>query len=67
MKNQRAAWGVLAAIGFIGVLPLAREFGPRPKARVQASRIADVNRVSSFSMVLASTKTPPGSQQSPNR
>ena len=59
MKNKRAAWGILAAIGFIGVLLLAREFSPRPKARVHASRIGNVNRVSSVSMAITNTNTPP--------
>jgi hypothetical protein len=59
MRNQRAAWGILSAIGFIGVFVLAREPGPRPKAKAQASGIATVNRVSSVSLVITSTNTLP--------
>jgi len=63
MRNKRTVWGVLAVIGIIVVVFLAREFGPRPKARVQAGRIANVNRVSSVSMVITNTNTPPSSNR----
>ena len=58
MTHKQVFCGLLAVVGIVVVLLLAPASGPRPKARVQVSRIANVNRVSSVSMVMTNTNAP---------
>jgi hypothetical protein len=63
MTHKQLFWGLLAVVGIIVVLLLTPAVTPRPKARAQAGRIANVNRVHSVSMVITNTNMPANPDQ----
>ncbi|MCX6922661.1 MAG: hypothetical protein NT154_05515 [Verrucomicrobia bacterium] len=67
MKNRRAIWGICAVIGVITICLMAPPFAPRHKAKPQGIRIANVNRVSSVTLVLNGTNALPASKQAPKQ